>query len=270
MMYQAAPLLPPTSTSVGRRVAATPPHANKSKANKSKNTHKLCGRCGRLNDYNIGHTVCTNGSTEEAQDQVQEQVKDGVCAAIQRYRVDSASSSELIEQIIEELVPLISGSLGILEYYLLDAQDGAFATVTICEDQADLQAANTMAEDWMRHLLATKLLDQPSMSAFSVEVDEPLQGPVYYEAGVSTKKKTPRSQAAPTTRQLLSVKEVCQELGMSKSWVYQRIHIEEIPSIKLGGSIKVKREDLQGYVEGYSGKQPHHERLGEEEELPGE
>ena len=193
-----------------------------------------------------------------------------MCAAIQRYRVDSASSSELIEQIIEELVPLMSGYPGILEYYLLDAQDGAFAMVTICEDRADLQAANTMAEDWMRHLLATKLLDdQQSMSAFSVEVDKPLQGPVYYNAGVF-KKKTPRSQAAPTTRQLLSVKEVCEELGMSKSWVYQRIHSEEIPSIKLGGSIKVKREDLQGYVEGYSGKQPHHERLGEEEELPEE
>ena len=202
---------------------------------------------------------------------MQEHVKDGVCAAIRRYRIDSASSSELIEQIIEEFVPLMSGYPGILEYYLLDAQDGAFAMVTICEDRADLQAANTMAEDWMRHLLATKLLDdQQSMSAFSVEVDEPLQGPVYYNAGVFKKKKTPRSQAAPTTRQLLSVKEVCEELGMSKSWVYQRIHSAEIPSIKLGGSIKVKREDLQGYVEGYSGKQPHHERLGEEEELPGE
>jgi excisionase family DNA binding protein len=200
---------------------------------------------------------------------VQEQVKDGVCAAIQRYRIDSASSSELIEQIIEELVPLMSGYPGILEYYLLDAQDGAFVTVTICEDQADLQAANTMAEDWMKHLLATKLLNQQSMSAFSVEVDEPLQGSLYYEAEVS-KKKTPRSQVAPTTRRLLSVKEVCEELGMSKSWVYQRIHSAEIPSIKLGGSIKIKREDLQGYVEGYSGKHPHYERLGEEEELPGE
>ena len=201
---------------------------------------------------------------------MQKQVKDGLCAAIRRYRINSASSSELIEQIIEEFVPLMSEYPGILEYYLLDAQDGAFAMVTICEDQADLQAANTMAEDWMRHLLATKLLgDKQSMSAFSVEVDEPLQGPVYYNAGVS-KKKTPRSQATTTTRRLLSVKEVCEELGMSKSWVYQRIHSEEIPSVKLGGSIKVKREDLQGYVEGYSGKQPHHERLGEEEELPGE
>jgi len=200
---------------------------------------------------------------------VQEHVKDGLCAAIQRYRVDSASSSELIEQIIEELVPLMSEYPGILEYYLLDAQDGAFAMVTICEDQADLQAANTMAEDWMRHLLATKLLgDKQSMSAFSVEVDEPLQGPVYYNAGVF--KKSPANQATTTTRQLLSVKEVCEELGMSKSWVYQRIHSAEIPSVKLGGSIKVKREDLQGYVEGYSGRQPYHERLGHEEELPGE
>ena len=195
-------------------------------------------------------------------------MQDGLCAAIRRYRIDSASSSELIQQIIEEFVPLMTEYPGILEYYLLDAQDGAFATVAICENRADLQAANTMADDWMRHLLATKLLNQQSMSAFSVEVDEPLQGPLYYDAGVS-KKKTPRSQAAMTTRWLLSVKEVCKELGMSKSWVYQRIHSAEIPSVKLGGSIKVKREDLQGYVEGYSSKQPHHERPGEEE-LPGE
>jgi excisionase family DNA binding protein len=196
--------------------------------------------------------VCSNGSTEEAQAEVQEQVQDkvqdGVCAAIRRYRVDAASSPEVIEQIIEEFVPLMRGSPGLLEYYLLDAQDGAFATVTICEDRAALEAANTMAYDWMRHFLATKFFDQQSMRAFYVEVEEPLQGPLYYNAGVS--KRPPTSQAPTTTRRLLSVKEVCQELGMSKSWVYQRIHSQEIPSVKLGGSIKVKREDLQGYVEG--------------------
>jgi len=48
---------------------------------------------------------------------------------------------------------------------------------------------------------------------------------------------------------LLSVPEVCQELGMSKSWVYQRIQSGEIPSIKLGHNVKVKREDLQQYLE---------------------
>jgi excisionase family DNA binding protein len=48
---------------------------------------------------------------------------------------------------------------------------------------------------------------------------------------------------------LLSIPEVCQELGMGKSWVYRRLRSGEIPSVKLGRSIKVKREDLEEYLE---------------------
>ena len=48
---------------------------------------------------------------------------------------------------------------------------------------------------------------------------------------------------------LLSIPEVCQELGMGKSWVYRRIQSGEIPSVKLGHNIKVRREDLEGYLE---------------------
>ena len=49
---------------------------------------------------------------------------------------------------------------------------------------------------------------------------------------------------------LLSLAEVCQELGMGKSWVYRRIKSGEIPSVKLGHNIKIKREDLEEYLEG--------------------
>ena len=48
---------------------------------------------------------------------------------------------------------------------------------------------------------------------------------------------------------LLSISEVCQELGMGKSWVYRRLKSGEIPSIKLGKNIKVKRPDLEQYLE---------------------
>ena len=48
---------------------------------------------------------------------------------------------------------------------------------------------------------------------------------------------------------LLSITDVCQELGMGKSWVYRRIQSGEIPSVKLGRNIKVRREDLKGYLE---------------------
>ncbi len=59
-------------------------------------------------------------------------------------------------------------------------------------------------------------------------------------------------QERPQQRQgldLLSIPELCQELGMGKSWVYRRLHSGEIPSVKLGRSIKVKREDLEEYLE---------------------
>ncbi len=48
---------------------------------------------------------------------------------------------------------------------------------------------------------------------------------------------------------LLSIPELCQELGMGKSWIYRRIRSGEIPSVKLGRSIKVKRTDLEEFLE---------------------
>jgi excisionase family DNA binding protein len=50
---------------------------------------------------------------------------------------------------------------------------------------------------------------------------------------------------------LLSIPEVCQELGMGKSWVYRRLKSGEILSVKLGHNIKVKRQDLQQYIESH-------------------
>jgi excisionase family DNA binding protein len=49
---------------------------------------------------------------------------------------------------------------------------------------------------------------------------------------------------------LLSITEVCQELRMGKSWVYRRIQSGEIPSVRLGHNLKVRREDLEEYLEG--------------------
>jgi excisionase family DNA binding protein len=49
--------------------------------------------------------------------------------------------------------------------------------------------------------------------------------------------------------ELLAIPDVCQELGMGKSWVYRKLKSGDIPSIKLGHNIKVKREDLEEYLE---------------------
>jgi excisionase family DNA binding protein len=65
------------------------------------------------------------------------------------------------------------------------------------------------------------------------------------------RQQRPQAQSAETGGHLdlLSITDVCQELGMGKSWVYRRIQSGEIPSVKLGRNIKVRREDLEGYLE---------------------
>ena len=49
--------------------------------------------------------------------------------------------------------------------------------------------------------------------------------------------------------ELLSIAQVCQRLDMGKSWVYRRIHDGEIPSVRLGRTIKIRRADLENYLE---------------------
>ncbi len=56
--------------------------------------------------------------------------------------------------------------------------------------------------------------------------------------------------------ELLSIEEVCRALGMGKSWTYRRIKSGEIPSVKLGRSIKVKKSDLEEYLENHRYQPP--------------
>jgi excisionase family DNA binding protein len=71
-----------------------------------------------------------------------------------------------------------------------------------------------------------------------------------FEQGISGE-ATLRSQQEQQRAgvQLLSIPQVCQELGMGKSWIYRRLRSGEIPSIRLGRTIKVRRDELEEYLE---------------------
>ena len=51
------------------------------------------------------------------------------------------------------------------------------------------------------------------------------------------------------SKELLSIPDLCQELGVDRSWVLTKLKTGEIPSIKLDQTIKVKREDLDKYLD---------------------
>jgi excisionase family DNA binding protein len=59
---------------------------------------------------------------------------------------------------------------------------------------------------------------------------------------------------------LLSPSEVCQELEADRASVYRRLRSGEIPCLKLGHALKVRREDLEEYMKG----QQHLRSLSEE------
>ena len=68
--------------------------------------------------------------------------------------------------------------------------------------------------------------------------------------------EAPDRPQGQSSMDLLSIPEVCHELGMGKSWVYHKLKTREIPSIKLGHIIKVQRGDLQKYLESQRRDQP--------------
>ena len=59
----------------------------------------------------------------------------------------------------------------------------------------------------------------------------------------------PQQEQQPAGVQLLSIPQLCQELGMGKSWIYRRLRSGEIPSVRLGRTIKVRRDELEQYLD---------------------
>jgi excisionase family DNA binding protein len=159
------------------------------------------------------------------------------CAAIRRYRTSRDVTAEEIRPALDSLVPLIRER--VIAYYVLDAGDGTFATITICGDEEKLEATNRVSTEWLKQYLASSIVSQQEVPNISLEVDDPLQGALYEEVSEPVYKRS---------LQLLSVSEVGELLGMGRSWVYQQIKSGQLPSVKLRGAVKVKREDLEEYI----------------------
>src|SRR5919206_442721 len=168
-------------------------------------------------------------------------------AAIRRYKVRPEVTSEAIKQIMENFVPLIKQSPGLLAYYVLDEEDGAFSTVSIFEEREQLERANGLAAQWVKQFIATSIVSRESIDEFSLQVDKTTQGTLH--EGVSEPSFT-------QSLRLLSIPEVSEVLGMGRSWVYQQIRSGQMPSIQLGGSIKVRREDLEEYIQKHHRSNP--------------
>jgi excisionase family DNA binding protein len=161
-------------------------------------------------------------------------------AAIRRYQIDHDRTSAAIEHILKNFVPLIRQTPGLRAYHVIDGGNGALATLTVCESQSAIETTNTMATEYLRQYLAARIISEKGTPNLLVRGEEVYQGTLYEGVSEPIYKKS---------LQLLSVQEVSELLGIGRSWVYQQIRSGEMPSVHLGGSVKVKREDLEQYIE---------------------
>lgn len=98
-------------------------------------------------------------------------------AALQRYRTELPTESQEVKQAIEKLVPFIRDT--VIAYYVLEAENGTFVSMAICEDEAKLEATNRVSAEWLKHYLAATIVDQESVTEISLTVDDPIQGTLH-------------------------------------------------------------------------------------------
>ena len=73
-----------------------------------------------------------------------------------------------------------------MAYYVLDAEDGVVATITICEDKEKVEESSRVATEWLKQYLASSIVATEELRSFAFEADDPLQGPLY--EGVSERR----------------------------------------------------------------------------------
>jgi len=167
----------------------------------------------------------------------------------------------VVQRVTQTFVPLLKEVDGFVAYYILEAEDGVITTMSIFEHRDGAEESDRLAAEWFKQNLEAIL---PALrGTFNGKVVPTGEGwslegeavGLADEQGLEEVKKVLREEALTEPPEgdqhlrLLSVDEVCEVLGMSKSWVYRHIRSGDIPSVRLGGSTKVKRTDLAEYLE---------------------
>jgi excisionase family DNA binding protein len=122
----------------------------------------------------------------------------------------------------------------------------------------------------MDHEHSLKQLKQ-ALRAHHQALDQLESALVEFEESISFGEAAVRLQGDGRQRggvQLLSIAQLCQELGMGKSWIYRRLRSGEIPSVRLGRTIKVRRQELEEYLQSHHYPERAKEALQEEDGPP--
>lgn len=88
-------------------------------------------------------------------------------ATIRRY--SGGELAAMLPSHQDAVKSLLSAVPGFRAYYLVDTPDGA-VTITVCDDQAGVEASNRTAAEWLRENLADAGIAPPTISAGEVRI----------------------------------------------------------------------------------------------------
>lgn len=89
-------------------------------------------------------------------------------AAIRQYK--SKSPEEVLKQVKEGFVSIISKTPGFLDYYALNAGDGVLISVSVFETQAQEKESNRLAAEWVKQTVAPLMAGPPEITEGEVIV----------------------------------------------------------------------------------------------------
>lgn len=181
-------------------------------------------------------------------------------AAIRRYQVSPNLSEEIIRLILEDFAPQVSSVEGYISYNIVDEGNGKILTISVFQNRAGVLESSDLAVKWMGENLS-KFISR-SADATHLKVEEFIEGSYYGETAPrptyeqvlqpEVKATSPNGSTKLSDTQglqLFSVEDLCELLGVGKSWVYKRLKTGEIPSVKVGRAFRVRHEELEEYLE---------------------
>jgi len=122
---------------------------------------------------------------------------------------------------------------------------------TVKEEVPRMKTTTTPSTERLEQALETFVEDLEGLESQLLKFEGAL---LELEEG-SLNEEAPENGREHDTTRLLSPSEVCQELGEEGTVVYRMLRNGEIPSLKLGQALKVRRADLQEYIKGQQRRQ---------------
>jgi hypothetical protein len=95
-------------------------------------------------------------------------------ATIRRYEAtDKTRATEIVKKAQDRLLPRLSEMPGFSGYYLIEAGDGVFSSVSIFDTEAQAEESTRVASTWVRgEKLETALTSPPQITSGKVVVRE--------------------------------------------------------------------------------------------------